>query len=259
MKNEEYMERFLKRIVVAAGKSTLKLFKKTGIKYTKSNPTDVVTEADLMSHRIISASIKKNFPDHGIISEEDKEYKTDSKYVWIIDPIDGTLNFSRGTQLYGVFIALVKDKEPLMGASYMPCTDELYFARKGKGASRNGKRVHCSNVSNFTISYGVTGSVWTKRRKRLNDSIIKMIDKERVWISSIGSFAVSTGYVADGQRDWMISKGGGVWDYAASVIILREAGCKVTNYEGEDWTLDDREMLAANPKLHKEMLKLVKK
>jgi fructose-1,6-bisphosphatase/inositol monophosphatase family enzyme len=256
--NNNKLEKFLKDKIVEAGHATYKLLGKTGVKYTKENSMDVVTKADLLSNKIIVNAIKKNFPTHGIISEEQKDENINNEYVWIIDPIDGTLNYSRGIPLYGVFIALAKNKEIIMGASYLPAFKELYFAQKGKGAFLNGRRVKCGNTKTIVESYGMIGSVWRKGRDKLTNNILSLIGDKTAWIGSLGSAAVNAGHVSCGKKDWTIMRGGGIWDYAAAVILLREAGCKVTKYDGSEWKFGDKEIVAANPILHKEVLRITK-
>jgi myo-inositol-1(or 4)-monophosphatase len=155
-------------------------------------------------------------------------------------------------------IALAKDRKIIMAAIYMPITKELYFASKGKGVFRNGKRIRCSNFKNFIDSNGVVGSIWSKRRAEMNKRLIKHLKDGSAWFSALGAVAVTSCMIADGRKDWIIMRRGGVWDYAAPSLIMSEAGCKVTNYHGRTWTLDDNEALAANPKLHKKMLKIIK-
>lgn len=118
-KNKEYSY-FLKKIIVKAGKETLKYQWKVEIQYTKRDKDDYVTQADLASNKIITSAIKKNFPDHGIISEEDPKYKSDSEYVWIIDSLDGTRNFKLGVPTYAVMIVLAKKGKVIMGSVYVP-------------------------------------------------------------------------------------------------------------------------------------------
>lgn len=251
-------EEFLKSIIVKAGLVTLKMFGKTGVKYTKKHAADVVTEADLISNKMISSGIKKNFPDDGIISEEEPDYNINAEYVWIIDPLDGTFNYSRGVPLYGVMIGLKKGDEIVMSAIYHPYFNDIYFAKKGKGAFRNGKRIHCSMRKEFRHSFGCDSPVWEARRKPYTDALMKNIGKEIVWIATPGSMAISASYTAIGGRDWMTSWNGGIWDYAASSLLLQEAGCKITNIKGKPWTTDDTTMVAANPVLHKKIIGLTK-
>ena len=102
------MEKFLKQIIRVAGKEILNKWGKVGVKYTKKDATDVVTEADLVANKIILAAIGKKFPTHGIISEEMPEQRHGAEYTWVIDPLDGTRNFSRGASLFGVMIAVAR-------------------------------------------------------------------------------------------------------------------------------------------------------
>ena len=252
-------EKFIKEIIVKAGKLTVKYFGKVGVDYTKSGVNDVVTIADLKSQKLITDAIQKKFPEHGIIGEENERMQTNAKYVWYIDPIDGSGNYSRAIPIYGVMIALAKDNVVIMSAIYMPMTKELYFAKKNNGAFLNNKRIYCSKFKKYIDSNGIMGAVWDKNRKNINASIIKNVNNGSVFISTLGSIAVNSCMVSDGRKDWIISDHGGVWDYAAPSLILRESGCTVTNSKGMPWTLKDRYMVAANPALHKELSKVIRK
>lgn len=252
--NNKDFEKFIKTIIVKAGKATLQLFGNVGVKYTKKHAADVVTEADLISNKIIVDAIKKNFPTHGIISEEDKKYKNDAEYKWIIDPLDGTRNFATKTPLYCVLIALAKNDEVIVSASYLPYFDELYYASKNKGAFLNNKKIICNNNFDFCRSYG-TGAT-TIKQNRFFEALLKSEMETNFWINDFGSLAINGLYVADGRRDWFVTtRAGGVWDFAAIYLILKESGCNVTNINEKPWTLNDMTMIAANPKMYKEIIK----
>ncbi|MDI6778243.1 MAG: inositol monophosphatase family protein [Patescibacteria group bacterium] len=113
---ENRIEKFIKTTLPKAGEILRKKFKKVGVKYTKRHALDVVTEADLAANRLLLIAIKKTFPDHGIISEETAEYKNGSEYIWVIDPLDGTLNFSRGIPIFVTMLAVFRNKELIMSA-----------------------------------------------------------------------------------------------------------------------------------------------
>jgi len=255
---DEY-EDFIKKIIVKAGKLTLTYFGKVGVDHTKAGGVnDVVTIADVKTQTLIVNAIRKRFPKHGIIGEEDAKINTDAEYIWYIDPIDGTRNYSKSIPIYGVMIALAKNDEIIISSIYMPITKELYFAKKNNGAYLNNKRITCSKFKTFIDSNGCISALWHKKRKKIHNSIMKTIQNGSIYISTLGSMAVNGGMVSDGRKDWIISESSGIWDYAAPSLILAEAGCKVTNLKGEKWTLKDRQMVAANPILHADIIKMIK-
>ena len=251
------METFIKQITKEAGTAILKRFGKIGVKYTKVDATDVVTEADLAANKIITSAIKKKYPTHAIISEETGEHKIGAEYCWIIDPLDGTRNFSRKTPMFAVMIGLAHNGKIELATIYNPCTDELFFAKEGKGVFLNGKKIHCSEHESWESSWGIVNSNMTERnivnlRKLMNHS-----EKEKFWIGALGSSGVSAMYLANDRRDWWISQGGGIWDYASPSLILSEAGCKTTNLKGEPWSIKDKEILVANKYLHPKLVKII--
>jgi myo-inositol-1(or 4)-monophosphatase len=250
------VKKFILDITREAGKSTLKHFRKAKVKSFKANSLDVLTQADLNANKIIIHGIKKNFPDHGIISEETGNYHDNAEYLWIIDPIDGTLNFARGLPLYVTMVALAQNGKIIMSAIYDPVHDQMYFAEKGKGALLNGKRITCSKHKNISgsVSYiaGIRELVKISFYKKLAQS---MESDLYTLTSAYNSTGFGGPHIADGKKDWMVSLIGEIWDYAALYLILKESGCAVTNIKGEPWCLSDKTMVAANPALHKKIIK----
>src|SRR3989344_6935268 len=250
------MERFLKDVTKKAGKKVLKLFGKVGVQYTKEHAMDVVTKADLISHDYIVSQIRKKYPTHRIISEEGEDGNKDSENVWIVDPLDGTLNFLRSTPMFGVLVCFVKKNVLELAAIYLPYFDDFYFARRGKGAYHNGHRIHASQQKTLKSSLGCSSGTIRLDREPMFNRFIKAKKHSLFAVNALGCCAVMSSYVADGRRDWVMSKVAGAWDIAAPVLLMREAGCKVTNFKREEWKLGDLEVLGANPRLHKELLKI---
>lgn len=254
------MEKFIKQITREAGDAILKKFGKIGVKYTKKDATDVVTEADLIANNILIRAIKKKHPTHAIISEETGEHQNGAEYCWIIDPLDGTRNFTTKVPMFGVMVGLARNGKMEMATIYNPCTNELFFAQKGKGAFLNGKKAHCSEHKTWADSYGLVSSDMSGERNSMTmRKLLLNSKKEKICVSMLGSSAISTLYQADGRRDWRVSVGGGLWDYASPALILRESGCVVTNFKGEPWSIKDREIVSANKYLHSRLLKIVSK
>lgn len=252
----EEMKPLLEEMLSVAGRISLELFGKVGTLYTKTSASDVVTEADLNINDEAIRMIRQRYPSHGIISEERATSGGDG-YDWIIDPVDGTLNFSRNTPLFGTMIAVTYRREVILSGIVLPALHETAIAWKGGGAWKNGHRVSCSTQVTLADSYGCGNARLSAERAPYLRRILDFAETAPIWSSSFGSAAVSAMYMADGRRDWYYSMGGGVWDYAASSLLLSEAGCLVTDLDGKPWNLDSKQFLAANPKLHPQMMKLL--
>ncbi|MDO8523924.1 MAG: inositol monophosphatase family protein, partial [bacterium] len=252
-------ETFIKKTAVEAGKLVWKRFGKDKVSYMKSGAAwNSVTKADLMAERMIVKNIRKHFPSHGIIAEESGVKKTNTEYVWTIDPIDGTTNFSLGIPFFGVMLALMHKKQVILSAIYLPATEELFFAKKGKGAFLNGKKIRCSKTKTLGRSHGITTPFLSPKDVRFLKKIFNILKSDRFFLHAFGS-KVGFCYVACGRADWKVSVAGALHDFTAPYLLLKEAGCTITTLKGKPWTLNDREMLAANPHLHKELVKLTKK
>jgi len=251
-------ENLIKQLATKAGMVTARKFGKVGVKYTKANVADVVTEADLAANRVIIKGIRSMFPDHDIISEEVPNGERRSKYVWTIDPLDGTRNFVTKMPLFCTMIGFAKDDEMQLATIYDPIHKGLYFAKKGHGAFLNGKRIRCSDTKKWERSFGCGPSSWGKRAPKVLKHIATAAEKEPIWLSMLGSAGIAMTSVASGKRDWAFSLGGGIWDYAPGFLILKEAGCTVTRLDGKDWKLGDVGMVFGNKYLQPKILKLVK-
>ena len=254
------MDEFLKKIIVQAGDAALEFQTNAKVAYAKRHSTDIITEGDLLSNKIITEAIKEKYPEHVILSEEG-EHQLGEEYTWIIDPIDGTFNYSKGSPLFCVIIGLAYKKEMLMGAVYAPALKELYFAEKGKGAFLNDQKIHCGDVKDITLAYGNGLSLIGPTRLPLLEKFIQEAKQHNFWFGSIGVLGLSLAWVADGKRDWVISSGGSVWDYAASSLILREAGAKITEINGDPWVLTENInsiVAAGTTELHQYLLKMLK-
>lgn len=172
MRMENKIEKFIKATLPKAGEILRKKFKKIGVKYTKSHALDVVTEADLAANKLLLNAIKKTFPDHGIISEETAEHKNKSEYIWAIDPMDGTLNFSREIPIFVSMLAVFRNKQLIISAIHDPLRKELTFARKGLGAAINGKKIKASKINQLRSSTGSVSSVFMKEQKKFYDFLV---------------------------------------------------------------------------------------
>jgi len=233
----------------AAGELSLDFFnKEKEISYKEQE--EIVTDVDIKCEDVIKSIIKKEFADHAFLGEE-KGKEGSSEYTWVIDPIDGTVNYSRGIKLYGISIALVKDKKVVLGVVYNPLTNELFSAQKGKGAFLNGQKIKVSDVSQ--LSKSVVYATELYRSKEYVSSLFDKIKRFRITSSS----AYETCLVACGRTDGFIKVTKVPWGFAAANLIVEEAGGKVTNFNDSEWNIESNKMLVSNAKLHQEIIALL--
>ncbi len=251
---------FLETTIREAGQILLQHFGHTFADRAKDgDPHSVVTAADMAAHHYIEARIATHFPDDKIVSEEDEAThgNASADRVWIIDPLDGTRNFASRVPLFGVLIAYAEQGEVILSAIYLPTTDELAIAEKGRGATLNGEPMYASTHADFASSYGMAQTRPGRAiAVKFSSALLASYPDITPWANSLGCVAVTAMYLADGRRDWYATRGAKIWDYAAPSLVLKEAGCVVTNSNGEPWTLADTELIAANPFLHAEVLRL---
>jgi myo-inositol-1(or 4)-monophosphatase len=218
---------------------------------------DIVTEIDFKSEKFMIDLIEKNFPDHSILSEESGMIDKKSEYVWIMDPIDGTINYYHGVEPFCVGMCLIKNDEPLISAIYNPARDYFYFAEKGKGTTLNGKPVKVSSRS-LKDSVIMTN---LSSKKEARDRLIPHLEE----ICSSGfhtrmfgcSFSNIT-LVAGGKFDVMFSIKTNIWDFFPGVLLIEEAGGRVTDINGNKINIKSTSVLATNGVAHAEMLALLK-
>jgi myo-inositol-1(or 4)-monophosphatase len=218
---------------------------------------EIVTKYDLLSEEIILAGIKKNFPDHAIFSEEKGDNNKKSDYLWLVDPIDGTTNFSMHNPIWSISIALAHKGEIIMGLVYAPILKETFMASKGKGAFMNGEKLKVSNISSGKVLNAFCHGSKIKDIKRA----IKYYTKQKLNhldCRQMGSAAIEMSYVASGRIESIAIPGVNSYDVGAGVLMVREAGGVVTNFKGKRWDLKSRDILASTKKVHRELLKTLK-
>ncbi|MFA6305896.1 MAG: inositol monophosphatase family protein [Candidatus Gracilibacteria bacterium] len=243
---------------------------KDHIKISEKGKNDLVTNADKASEKFITEQIKKYYPDHEILAEEDffKNKKIpNAEYVWVIDPLDGTMNFAHGIPLFAVSIALIHTKkikssknfeylhgEIILGVVHAPKMNETFYAALDRGAYLNGKRIRTSSVKKVENAILVTGFPPTHKEKNL-PYFIKMLPKCQ-GARRLGSAAIDLCYTACGRFDghWEFSLK--AWDIAAGSLIVKEAGGRVTDTNGKTLDLFGQDILATNGFLHKEVVKI---
>lgn len=227
----------------------------------RGNPKDLVTEADLASEKIIINKIKHNFPDHGIFSEEAGNHKGQAKNVWVIDPLDGTTNFTREIPCFSISIALAKNKKVVLGVVYLPITDELYVAEKGKGAFMNNKRINVSKTEKLNKAF-ITAEWWSRDEQHIKKGLqtFSRLARTSSKIRYISSTVWSLSRVAKGVFD-LETCDTSFLDIAAVALIIKEAGGKVTDLNNKEilpFSLGVTRIIAANNSLHPKVIKLLK-
>lgn len=224
----------------------------------KKSELSIVTATDKKAEKIILGLIRKNFPDHSILAEESAP-QGDSASRWIIDPLDGTTNFAHRFPMSCVSIAYEEKGELVMGGVYDPFRDELFFAEKGKGARMNGKKIHVSRTPWLSEALLSTGFPYD-RRERMDDylPIFKAFKLKVQGLRRTGSAAMDLCYVACGRFDGYWEMNLQTWDKAAGMLILSEAGGRVTTFNGKTLSIHDWQNVASNNLIHKEMLQTLK-
>ncbi|MBI5048126.1 MAG: inositol monophosphatase [Deltaproteobacteria bacterium] len=220
---------------------------------------DIVTEMDKKAEDLIIKIIKHEFPEHGILTEENREQKTDSEYRWIIDPLDGTTNYSHGFPIFCVSIALEKRGAVVMGVVYNPMLNELFTAGIGQGAHLNNKKIKVSGIGELSKSLLATGFPYDVRTSPQNNiAHFANFAVRAQAIRRAGSAALDMCYVACGRFDGFWELKLKPWDTAAATLIIKEAGGTVTDFAGKPFSLYTGETLASNGLIHNEMIKVLK-
>jgi len=230
-------------------------------KFTISNKegiNNLVTEADHAAEKAIIDVIKNDFPEHFILSEEAGEIFQDSNYKWIIDPIDGTVNFAHGIPLCCVSIGVEHHKEIVMASVFNPNMNELYFAEKGKGALLNEKKISVSEQTQVIKACLVTGFPYTYLDMSNGPlQVFERFIRKGIPVRRLGSAAIDLCWVAAGRFDGFYEHKLEAWDSAAGYLIVEEAGGKVTDFKGNKFSPYQPHVLATNGKIHDEMLAVI--
>lgn len=250
----------LKRTLFLALKSAGSLVRKAITRrktITKKGEIDLVTEVDCAAERLIIKIIRKAFPDHAFLAEE-SQTAGDSPYRWIIDPIDGTTNFAHGLPVCSVSIAYEEKGVVKLGGVYDPCRNELFFAERGKGAFLNGKKIKVSKTRLLNDALLATGFPYHRRQDP--DKYLKPFREflmQAREIRRLGSAAIDLCYVACGRFDGYWEAVLKPWDKAAGILIVQEAGGKVTDYKGITSTLSQPSVVSTNGHIHAQVLSIL--
>ena len=215
---------------------------------------DIVTESDRRSEALIVSRLRKNFPDHAIIAEEGGTgAAAGAKYCWYVDPVDGTTNFAHGYPCFAVSIGLLEDGNPIVAAVLNPVSGELFTAVRGEGSYLNGKPMRVSSVPKLQNSLVATGFPTDHRKRSSNIDYYWEFTLRSHGVRRDGSAALDLCSVACGRFEAFWEFGLKPWDTAAGILLVTEAGGKVSTVSGGDYHPGDREMIASNGHIHGEM------
>ncbi len=224
----------------------------------KKDAVEIVTEADTESENEIIATIQASYPDHSILSEECGQNEGNTEYKWIIDPLDGTVNFAHQVPIFSVSIALAYRQKIVLGIVLNPVDGELYSAMRGQGAYRNNHPIRVSETAAVAESLLVTGFPYHIRE--VFESIITRYGNclmASQAVHRLGSAALDICYVACGRFEGFWEQLLKPWDTAAASLIAAEAGAAVTTFSNQPYKLEDQEILVTNGHIHDEMISLL--
>lgn len=231
---------------------------------TKSTEIDLVTEADLASERLIVAAIRKQFPQHTILSEEGQgdiqEIVDGAGHLWLVDPLDGTVNYAHGFPVWGVSLALAERGQVTVAVTYSPLHDEMFWAERGQGAWLNGQRLRVSTADRLRDALLATGFAY--RRATLEDNNLAEFGAMMPRVQGMrraGAAVLDLAYLACGRLDAYWEMHLKPWDWAAGWLLVEEAGGIVTDMRGSPWVLSTNNMAASNgAPLHEKLLEVLR-
>ncbi len=243
----------------------LREFFSQGVATEYKGDVDLVTVADRTVEKLIRTRLGETWPDHGIYGEEGTRDRLDQEYRWYVDPLDGTTNFAHGVPQFCVSMGLERRARGLAadqdgtleaGVIYDPTRDEVYYAEPGRGAFLNGKPMRVSRTPDLAESLVATGFPSRKRHDNPNIHFYHEFTLRSHGVRRAGSAALDLSYVASGRFEAFWEFNLNPWDTAAGILLVEEAGGKVTDFSGSRYQLNSREVLASNGLIHDELVGL---
>lgn len=251
------MTSFLEPVVYIAHKAgeVLKENFRKNIAVEHKGAIDLVTQMDKLSESIITDFLKEKFPNHQVLAEEGTCFSGDSQYQWLVDPLDGTTNYAHGIPWFAVSLGLFKNGMPYAGVVYNPVFNETFTAQKGKGAFLNGASIKVSQRSILRQCVLATGFPYYTAEKphRVKEVLSRMLVSCR-GVRRFGAAALDLAYVAAGIYDGFWEEGLKPWDTAAGLMLIEEAGGRITDYQGENYSLNKDTITASNDIIHQQIL-----
>ncbi len=243
----------------------LREFFAQGVETEYKGDVDLVTVADRTAEKLIRSRLSEVFPDHGIYGEEGTRDRLEGEFRWYVDPLDGTTNFAHGFPQFCVSMGLeqrpsglkpTEDGTLVAGVIYDPLRDELFSAEKGKGAFLNGKPMRTSSIPRLAEALLATGFPSRKRHASPNIHFYQEFTLRSHGVRRAGSAALDLAYVAAGRLEGFWEFNLNPWDTAAGILMIEEAGGRVTDFKGRHFRIDSHEILASNGDIHEELLAL---
>jgi myo-inositol-1(or 4)-monophosphatase len=250
-------------LIAREGGARLREFFAVGVTTEYKGEVDIVTVADRTVEKLIRERLTEAFPTHGIYGEEGTRQSLESEYRWYIDPLDGTTNFAHGFPQFCVSMGLEhrpasltqeQDGTIVAGVIYDPLRDELFTAERGMGATLNGKPINVSRNATIGESLLSTGFPSRKRHQNPNIHFYHELSLRSHGLRRAGSAALDLAYVASGRMDAFWEFNLNPWDTAAGILLVEEAGGRVTNFAGGTFELNSREIVASNALIHAELI-----
>ena len=218
---------------------------------------DLVTEVDERAEREIERMLRGAFPEYGILAEEGGALGGGGEYRWIVDPLDGTVNYAHGLPVFCVSLALEKDGELVLGVVHDPMREETYVAERGGGATLNGRPIRVSGAEELIRALVATGFPYDRDTMPAALDLFARFAVLTQGMRRLGSAALDVCHVAAGRLDAYYERGVRPWDVAAGALILQEAGGRVTDFRGEKLDLEGLEIVASNAALHPSILDVI--
>jgi len=224
---------------------------------------ELLTESDLASEKLIIDRIRTFYPRHTILAEESGETMSansadqKSEWKWIIDPLDGTTNYAHGYPCFCVSMALERNGKLELGVIYDPMRDEMFTAERDQGAALNGKRIRVSQIDNLNRALLCTGFPYDVRERNEFARHFANFIMNAQAVRRDGAAALDLAYVACGRFDGFWEEGLKAWDVAAGVLMIEEAGGRVSNYDGSPFSIYHPPILASNQLVHEQMMRVL--
>ena len=221
---------------------------------------DLVTEYDRRSEALLLERIAARFPDHEVLAEESGTHASTSPLRWIVDPLDGTTNFAHNYPFFAVSVGVEIEGEPAAAAVYDPTRDEMFAAARGEGTTLNGAPIRVSDIDRVESALLVTGFPYDVREhpERSVPFFQSMLGRAQ-GVRRDGSAALNQCYVACGRFDGFFEASLSPWDMGAGVLLVREAGGRVTRYDGSEFEVEGKQILSTNARIHAEMMEILKR
>lgn len=258
------LKKIIKDVELASAETADFILKEASVfdsrRIEKKGLNDFVSYVDKGSEKMLVDRLSAILPEAGFKTEEGTSSRHGEKYCWVVDPLDGTTNFLHGIKFYAISIGLLEDNEPVAGVIHVVGGNEVFTAWKGGGAWLNGKSIHVSDAKLLSESLVATGLPYSDFG-RLDDymKLLSWLCMNAQGIRRMGSAAIDIAYVACGRFEIFYEYGLHPWDVSAGVIILREAGGKISDFSGGERNLSGEEIVAANSKVYPEIMGIVGK